>query len=96
MRVMVPAAALMLAAVLAWTRPVSDAGPSLTSALASRMQWEEQLTDTASVAEPEREIEVIPSPSIQLPVPSGEMAYAELVTSIKLPSGTPTTGGLIR
>jgi anti-sigma factor RsiW len=96
MRVMVPAAALLLAAVLAWTRPVSDAGPSLTSALASRMQWEEQLTDTASVAEPEREIEVIPSPSIQLPVPSGEMAYAELVTSIKLPSGTPTTGGLIR
>ena len=96
MRVMVPAAALMLAAVLAWSQPTTDDGPSLLSPLASRMQWQEQLSETASVAEPEHEIKVIPSPSIQLPVPSGEMAYAELVTSIKLPTGTPTTGGVIR
>ena len=68
----------------------------LLSPLASRMQWQEQLSETASVAEPEHEIKVIPSPSIQLPVPSGEMAYAELVTSIKLPTGEPTTGGVIR
>lgn len=96
MRVMVPAAAVMLAAVLAWTSPASDAGQGATSPLASRMQWQEQLNETASVAEPRAEIRVIPSPSIRLPVPAGEMAYAELLTSIKLPTGTPSTGGVIR
>lgn len=96
MRVMVPAAAVMLAAVLAWTGSASDASQNFVSPLASRMQWQEQLNETASVAEPRAEIRVIPSPSIRLPVPAGEMAYAELVTSIKLPTGTPTTGGVIR
>lgn len=95
MRVMVPAAAVMLAAVLAWAGPAGDSAP-VVSSLASRMQWQEQLSATARVEVPDREIEVIPSPSIQLPVPAGDMAYAELVRSIKLPTGTPTTGGVIR
>ena len=96
MRVMVPAAALMLAAVLAWSQPATDSGPLLVSPLASRMQWQEQLTDTASVKDPDRVIAVIPSPSISLPFPSGEMAYAELTTSRKLPSPMPSTGGVTR
>jgi hypothetical protein len=68
----------------------------LVSPLASRMQWHEQLTDTASVKDPDRVIAVIPSPSISLPFPSGEMAYAELTTSRKLPSPMPSTGGVTR
>ena len=96
MRVMVPAAAVMLAAVLAWSQPATEDGPTLVSPLASRMQWQEQLSDTASVAEPEHQVVVIPSPRIQLPVPAGEMAYAELVTSVTLPTGEPSTGGVIR
>jgi hypothetical protein len=96
MRVMVPAAAVMLAAVLAWAGPQGDSAP-VVSSFASHMQWEEQLSATARVEVPEdREIVVIPSPSIQLPVPAGDMAYAELVKSIKLPTGIPTTGGVIR
>jgi hypothetical protein len=96
MRVMVPAAALMLAAVLAWSSPATDAGPSPVSALASRLQWQEQLSGTASVKDPDRIIVVIPSPSILLPFPSGEMAYAELTSSVKLPSPLPSTGGVTR
>jgi anti-sigma factor RsiW len=94
-RVMVPVAALMLAAVLAWSGPESDGAP-LSSPFARSMQWEEQLSTTAEVEEEERIIEVIPSPRLQLPVPSGVMAYAEYVTSVRLPTGVPTTGGLIR
>ena len=96
MRVMVPAAAVMLAAVLAWGGPEGDSAP-LVSPFASRLQWEEQLDATERVeALREREIRIIPSPSMQLPVPSGEMAYAELVTSIKLPSAAPSVGGMPR
>ncbi len=96
MRVMVPTAALMLAAVLAWSGSATDAGPSFVSPLASRLQWQEQLTETASVKDPDRMIVVIPSPSVTLPFPSGEMAYAELVTTRKLPSPMPSTGGFTR
>lgn len=95
MRVMVPAAALMLAAVLAWAQPVSDADETI-SPFASRMQWQEQLSETAAVETTRHEIRVIPSPSLQLPVPAGDMAYAEFVTSIKLPVAQPSTGGVIR
>jgi anti-sigma factor RsiW len=94
-RVMVPVSALMLAAVLAWGNPQSDGAP-LSSPLARNMQWEEQLTTTAEVEEQRRTIEVIPSPRLQLPVPSGVMAYAEYLTSVRLPTGVPTTGGVIR
>jgi anti-sigma factor RsiW len=96
MRVMVPAAALMLAAVLAWTVPAGDSTP-IASPFASDLQWQEQLSTTAAIeVASERQIKVIPSPSIQLPLPSGEMAYPEPVRSIKLPTGIPTTGGVIR
>jgi anti-sigma factor RsiW len=95
MRVMVPAAAVMLAAVLAWTSPADDGG-QLISPFASRMQWQEQLTTTASIKQPERVIEVIPSPSMVLPLPSRDMPFAEALTSIKLPTGTPSAGGVIR
>lgn len=94
-RVMVPVAALMLAAVLAWSGPEGDGAP-LSSPLARDMQWEEQLYTTAEVEQEKRIIEVIPAPRLQLPVPGGEMAYAEYVTSVRLPSGVPTTGGVIR
>ncbi|HEX6129447.1 MAG TPA: hypothetical protein VF071_10545 [Candidatus Limnocylindria bacterium] len=95
-RVMVPAAALMLAAVLAWSAPVGDSAP-LASAFASRLQWEEQLSSTARVeVQEERQIEVIPSPSIQLPRPAGDMPFAEALRSIKLPTGSPSVGGVIR
>jgi anti-sigma factor RsiW len=95
MRVMVPAAALMLAAVLAWSGPQGDSAP-LESRLASRLQWQEQLSTTAAIEKPKREIELLPSPSIMLPRPAGVMPFAEALSSIKLPSGVPTTGGVIR
>lgn len=95
-RVMVPAAALMLAAVLAWSAPVGDSAP-LASAFASRLQWEEQLTSTARVeVREDQQVEVIPSPSIQLPRPAGDMPFAEALRSIKLPTGSPSVGGVIR
>lgn len=96
MRVMVPAAALMLAAVLAWTAPEGDS-VSLASPFASRLQWQGQLTTTATVeVSVERQIEVIPSPSIQLPRPAGDMPFAEPLRSVKLPSATPSAGGVTR
>ena len=96
MRVMVPAAALMLAAVLAWTGPEGD-GTQLGSSLASNLQWREQLTMTAAIENPfDREIVVIPSPSIQLPLPSRDMPFADPLQSIKLPTGGPSVGGVIR
>ncbi len=96
MRVMVPAAAIMLAAVLAWTGPEADGG-QLDSSFASRLQWHEQLTETAAIENPlNRLLEITPSPSRSVPLPNGEMPYPEPVKSVKLPTGIPTTGGVIR
>jgi anti-sigma factor RsiW len=96
MRVMVPAAALMLAAVLAWTGPEGDTS-QLASSFASSLQWREQLATTSEIENPlDRHIEIIPSPSIQLPLPSREMPFADPLQSIKLPTGGPSVGGVIR
>jgi anti-sigma factor RsiW len=96
MRVMVPAAAVMLAAVLAWTSPEGN-GDQLASSFASNLQWREQLAVTAEIENPlEREIEVIPSPSVYLPLPSRDMPFADPLPSIKLPTGGPSVGGVIR
>jgi anti-sigma factor RsiW len=95
MRVAVPAAAVMLAAVLTFSW--SDDRASLTSPFASRLQWEERLTTIQEVDDLTRPIHrTTPSPSIHLPLPNGEMAYPELVQSVKLPTGIPSTGGVIR
>ncbi len=95
MRVMVPAAALMLAAVLAWTGPEGDAN-QLASTFASSLQWREQLSETSAIENPLDEIEIVSSPSKQLPLPSREMPFADPLQSIKLPTGGPSVGGVIR
>jgi anti-sigma factor RsiW len=96
MRVMVPAAAVLLAAVLAWSSPEGDRN-QLASPFASSLQWREQLTITAAIENPfDRSIEVIPSPSIQLPLPSRDMPFADPLPSIKLPTGGESVGGMIR
>lgn len=97
MKVMVPATAVMLAAVLSISAPEigSEESPS-SSPHASRMQWEEQLSATARVENVKRPIQIIPSPTIQVPRLGGVTPYADPVSRIKLSSGPPSTGGVIR
>ena len=97
MRVMVPATAVMLAAVLSFSAPeIGNDEPAGASLYASRMQWQEQLSATAQVENLEHEIQVIPSPTIKVPRLGGVTPYAEPVSRIKVTSGPPSTGGVIR
>jgi hypothetical protein len=99
MRVMVPVAALMLAAVLSWTNQDTglDDAASGARGLASSLQWAGQLTATAVVEVPEHRMpKVIPAPSIALPRPSGDMPYADTPTAIKVFTTLPNGGGVIK
>ncbi|HEX2195048.1 MAG TPA: hypothetical protein VHK63_08860 [Candidatus Limnocylindria bacterium] len=96
MRVAVPAAAVLLAAVLTWTGSDGDRA-GLSTPFASLLQWQQRLTAIEEVEDPsQRVIRTTPSPSVTLPLPRGEMRFAFVVRSVKLPSGEPTTGGVIR
>lgn len=98
MRVAVPAGAVLLAAVLTWTGPQLGSGDmaSVPSPLASRLQWQEQLTTTAQIeTAPPRRFEFNPSPSIPQPWPAGDMPFPEPVAAIKISTVLPA-GGVIR
>lgn len=98
MRVMVPATAIMLAAVLtvASPRPTSNELSPSASQQASRLQWAEQLTSTAAVDTAAPRIIFPATPSRTLPRNSGDMAFPEPVTAVKLYTTIPSTGGVIR
>lgn len=98
MRVMVPATAVMLAAVLtvASPRPATNELSPSASQQASRLQWAEQLTSTAEVETAAPETHFASTPSMQLPRYSGDMPFAEPVTAVKLYTTIPSTGGVIR
>lgn len=96
MRVMVPATAVMLAAVLTISAPQVGTDEPSASPYASRMQWQEQLSATAQVENLEHQVQFIPSPTIKVPRLGGDTPYAEPVSRIKLNSGPPSTGGVIR
>lgn len=99
MRVMAPAAAVMLAAVVTWGGTDGQPGDSIASVnqLARQRQWQEQLRHTASVGAARVERPVYrPTPSQPLPVPRGDWRYANVPLSLKIFSGQPTEGGLIR
>lgn len=100
-RLMVPAAAVVLVAVVSWSQlqvPGSSPGLDAAAALASRAHWQEQVSPAAIVEQPLRAADNIrPSPSVQLPRPSGEIRYAEAVVSVKLfVTQVPSVGGLIK
>ncbi len=98
MRVMVPATAIMLAAVLTVGSPrpsTTEPAPS-ASEQASRLQWAEQLTSTAEVETAARRAFFAPTPTKRLPRYSGDMPFPEPVTSVKLYTSLPPAGGVIR
>jgi hypothetical protein len=87
-RVMVPVAAVLLAAVVTWSQADAPAVISdLTAerARASRAHWQEQMSPAAVVEQPRRAADNIePSPSRHLPLPSGEIRYPETLASVKV------------
>jgi anti-sigma factor RsiW len=98
MRVAVPATAIMLAAVLTVAGPRQPASEVSPDALeqASRLQWAEQMTSTAEVETAARNTIFSTTPSLQLPRYGGDMPFAEPMTTVKLYTNTPTTGGVIQ
>lgn len=98
MRVMVPTAAIMLAAVLtvAGPQPTSNEISPSASQQASRLQWAEQLTSTAEVEVAAPHTTFASTPSVALPRASGDMPFPEPVTAVKLYTSIPSTGGVIR
>ncbi|MGH2418092.1 MAG: hypothetical protein ACRDFY_07135 [Candidatus Limnocylindria bacterium] len=98
-RVMVPVAAVLLAAVVTWSQfdtPVGsqDLG---AAARASRAHWQgQQVSPAAMVEQPRRAADnITPSPSLPLPRPSGETRYPELLTSVKVfTAQVPSVGGI--
>jgi anti-sigma factor RsiW len=99
-RVMVPVAAIMLAAVFSWTQldtPVGMHELATDRALASRAHWQERISAAVVVEQPRRAADnIASSPSIQLPRPSGEIPYAEAVNSVKVFTTQVPSGGVIR
>jgi anti-sigma factor RsiW len=92
MAVMVPVASMLLAAVLAVGSPPTDIDTSATArVLASEMQWQVQLAETAT-AEVRVRPEFHPTPSQPLPRPSGDWPYAEVPLSLKLYTEVPNSG----
>lgn len=99
MRVAVPATAILLATVLTVAGPQPRSGNVVgQDALeqASRLQWAEQLTSTAEVETAARKTFFAPTPSLQLPRYGGDMPFAEPMTTVKLYTTTPSTGGVIQ
>jgi anti-sigma factor RsiW len=99
-RVMVPVAAILLAAVVTWPQFDTPVGsPDLgAAARASQAHWQGQFSPVAIVEQPRRAVDhITPTPSLQLPRPSGDIRYAEALTSVKMfSSQVPTSGGMIR
>ena len=99
-RVMVPVAAVLLAAVVTWSQfDAPDGSPDLgAAARASQAHWQGQFSPVAVVEQPRRAVDnIMPSPSLQLPRPSGEIRFAEALTSVKVfTSQVPSAGGVIR
>jgi anti-sigma factor RsiW len=97
-RVMVPVAAILLAAVVTWSQfdaPVGsqDLG---AAARASREHWQGQISRAVVVERPRRAADnIASSPSVQLPRPSGEIRYPEALASVKVFSPeVPSVGGI--
>jgi len=99
-RVMVPVAAVVLAAAFSWSQLDAPAGSTsldAAAALASRAHWQEQVSPAAIVEQQRRAADhVVPSPSVQLPR-SGDIQYPEQVASVKVfVAQVPSAGGIIR
>jgi anti-sigma factor RsiW len=99
-RVMVPVAAILLAAAVTWSQfdtPVGtqDLG---AAARASRAHWQGQISPAATVEHPRRAADnITPSPSLQLPRPSGAIRFPEALSSVKVfVAQVPSPGGIIR
>jgi anti-sigma factor RsiW len=100
-RVMVPVAAIMLAAVVSFAQldtPVGTQDLAADQALASRAHWQEQISPAVVVEHPLRAIDnIASSPSIQLPRPSGASQYPDALNSVKVfVAPVPSLGGVIR
>jgi anti-sigma factor RsiW len=100
-RVMVPVAAIMLAAVVTWSQadePTTISDLTAERARASRAHWQEQMSPAAVVEQPRRAADNIePSPSRQLPLPSGETRYPEALASVKVfVLQVPGVGGIFK
>jgi anti-sigma factor RsiW len=100
-RVMVPVAAILLVAVVSWAQLGTPGGVqqfSAERALASRAHWQERISPAVVVEQPRRAIDhITPSPSIQLPRPSGEIPYADALNSVKVfTPQVPSVGGEFR
>jgi anti-sigma factor RsiW len=92
MAVMVPVASVMLAVVLAWSGNGQDAEIGLPNrALASQLQWQVQLAETAAAEVRQRPV-FPPTPGQALPRPSGDWPYAEVPTSLKVFNEVPGSG----
>jgi anti-sigma factor RsiW len=99
-RVMVPVAAIMLAAVFSWTQLDSPIGMhelAADRAMASRAHWQEQISAAVVVERQQRAADnIAPSPSIQLPRPSGEIPYADAINSVKVfAPQVPSVGSIV-
>jgi anti-sigma factor RsiW len=99
-RVMVPVAAVVLAAVVSWSQfdtPV-DSQDLGVAARASRSHWQESLSPAVTLDHPMRAADhIAPSPSEVLPRASGDVRYPDVLSSVKIFTATvPSVGGLIR